>query len=106
MDEKTDGKIKLNKTMKKILTSPWTLFFVFVATVMSLIVIASYDKQNGYHYTEAHYVIKVERHRPQNVHEEMNLYYDITLENGVEMKSLRQVSVGDTIYFDMYKVGK
>lgn len=92
--------------MKKILTSPWTLFFVFVATVMLLIVIASYDKQNGYHYTEAHYVIKVERHRPQNVHEEMNLYYDITLENGVEMKSLRQVSVGDTIYFDMYKVGK
>jgi hypothetical protein len=92
--------------MKKILTSPWTLFFVFVATVMSLIVIASYDKQNGYHYTEPHYVIKVERHRPQNVHEEMNLYYDITLENGVEMKSLRQVSVGDTIYFDMYKVGK
>ena len=92
--------------MKKILRSPWTLFFVFVATVMSLIVIASYDKQNGYHYTEAHYVIKVERHRPQNVHEEMNLYYNITLENGVEMKSLRQVSVGDTIYFDMYKVGK
>jgi len=92
--------------MKKILTSPWTLFFVFVATVMSLIVIASYDKQNGYHYTEAHYVIKVERHRPQNVHEEMNLYYNITLENDVEMKSLRQVSVGDTIYFDMYKVGK
>jgi len=92
--------------MKNILTSPWTLFFVFVATVMSLIVIASYDKQNGYHYSEAHYVIKVERHRPQNVHEEMNLYYDITLENGVEMKSLRQVSVGDTIYFDMYKVGK
>jgi hypothetical protein len=92
--------------MKKILTSPWTLFFVFVATVMSLIVIASYDKQNGYHYSEAHYVIKVKRHRPQNVHEEMNLYYDITLENGVEMKSLRQVSVGDTIYFDMYKVGK
>jgi len=92
--------------MKKILTSPWTLFFVFVTTVMSLIVIASYDKQNGYHYSEAHYVIKVERHRPQNVHEEMNLYYDITLENGVEMKSLRQVSVGDTIYFDMYKVGK
>ena len=36
----------------------------------------------------------------------MNLYYDVTLENGVEMKSLRQVSVGDTIYFDMYKVGK
>ena len=92
--------------MKKILTSPWTLFFVFVATVMSLIVIASYDKQNGYHYTEAHYVIKVERHRPQNVHEEMNLYYDITLENGTEIKSLRQVSIGDTIYFDMYKVGK
>jgi hypothetical protein len=106
VDGKTDGKIKLNKNMKKILTSPWTLFFVFVATVMSLIVIASYDKQNGYYYTEAHYVIKVERHRPQNVHEEMNLYYDITLENGVEMKSLRQVSVGDTIYFDMYKVGK
>ena len=92
--------------MKNILTSPWTLFFVFVVTVMSLIVIASYDKQNGYYYSEAHYVIKVERHRPQNVHEEMNLYYDITLENGVEMKSLRQVSVGDTIYFDMYKVGK
>jgi hypothetical protein len=92
--------------MKKILTSPWTLFFVFVAIVMSLLVIASYDKQNGYHYTEAHYVIKVERHRPQNVHEEMNLYYDVTLENGVEMKSLRQVSVGDTIYFDMYKIGK
>jgi hypothetical protein len=106
MDGKTNEKIKLNKTMKKILTSHWTLFFVFVAIVMSLLVIASYDKQNGYHYTEAHYVIKVERHRPQNVHEEMNLYYDITLENGVEMKSLRQVSVGDTIYFDMYKVGK
>jgi hypothetical protein len=36
----------------------------------------------------------------------MNLYYDITLENGVTMKSLKHVSVGDTIYFDMYKVGK
>ena len=92
--------------MKNILTSVWTLGAVFIGIVISLIVIASYDKHNGYYYTEAHYVIKVERHRPQNVHEEMNLYYDITLENGVEMKSLRQVSVGDTIYFDMYKVGK
>jgi hypothetical protein len=92
--------------MKNILTSVWTLGAVFIGIVMSLIVIASYDNQNGYHYTEAHYVIKVERHRPQNVHEEMNLYYDITLENGVDIKSLRQVSVGDTIYFDMYKVGK
>ena len=28
------------------------------------------------------------------------------LENGVEIKTMKQVSVGDTIYFDMYKVGK
>ena len=92
--------------MKKILTSQWTLFFIFVAIVMSLLVISSYEKTNGYWYREAHYAIKVERHVPRNVHEEMNLYYDITLENGVTMKSLKQVSVGDTIYFDMYKVGK
>ena len=92
--------------MKKILTSQWTLFFIFVAIVMSLLVISSYEKTNGYWYREAHYAIKVERHVPRNVHEEMNLYYDITLENGVTMKSLKQVSVGDTIYFDMYKIGK
>lgn len=92
--------------MKNILTSAWTLGVVFIGIVISLIVIASYDKHNGYHYTEAHYVIKVNTHRPQNVHEEMNLYYDITLENGVTMKSIKRASVGDTIYFDMYKVGK
>jgi hypothetical protein len=101
-----NGKMKINKTMKNILTSAWTLGVVFIGIVISLIVISSYDKRNGYHYTETHYVIKVERHRPQNVHEEMNLYYDITFENGVTTKSLKQVSVGDTIYFDMYKVGK
>ena len=92
--------------MKNILTSVWTLGAVFIGIVISLIVIASYDNHNGYHYSEPHYVIKVERHVPRNVHEEMNLYYDITLENGVTMKSLKQVSVGDTIYFEMYKVGK
>ena len=92
--------------MKNILTSVWTLGAVFIGIVISLIVIASYDKHNGYHYTEAHYVIKVETHRPQNVHEEMNLYYDVTLENGVEIKTMKRVSVGDTIYFDMYKVEK
>ena len=92
--------------MKNILTSVWALGAVFIGIVITLIVISSYDKHNGYHYTEAHYVIKVETHRPQNVHEEMNLYYDVTLENGVEIKTMKHVSVGDTIYFDMYKVGK
>ena len=37
--------------MKNILTSVWTLGAVFIGIVISLIVIASYDKQNGYHYT-------------------------------------------------------
>ena len=92
--------------MKNILTSVWTLGAVFIGIVISLIVIASYDKHNGYHYSEPHYVIKVETHRPQNVHEEMNLYYDVTLENGVEIKTMKEVSVGDSIYFDMYKINK
>lgn len=92
--------------MKKIIFSSGSLIFLVVITVMSLLLISSYEKSNGYWYREAHYAIKVERHVPRNVHEEMNLYYDITLENGVTMKSLKQVSVGDTIYFDMYKVGK
>jgi hypothetical protein len=94
------------KTMKKIIFSSTTLILLVVGTVMSLLLISSYQKSNGYWYREAHYAIKVVRHVPRNVHEEMNLYYDITLENGVTMKSLKQVSVGDTIYFDMYKVGK
>jgi len=92
--------------MKKILKSSWILLAIFMVSVISLVIISSYGNSNGYWYNEAHYVIKVERHRPQNVHEEMNLYYDVTLENGLVTKSLKRPSVGDTIYFDMYKVGK
>ena len=92
--------------MKKIIFSSTTVIVLFVVTIMSLLLVSTYQEHNGYWIKEPHYVIKVERHVPRNVHEEMNLYYDITLENGVTMKSLKHVSVGDTIYFEMYKVGK
>ena len=92
--------------MKKFILSSDAVVLLFVITIIAILLISVKQKHDGVWYKEPHYVIKVERHVPRNVHEEMNLYYDITLENGVTMKSLKHASVGDTIYFEMYKVGK
>ena len=53
--------------------------------------------------TETRIVVKVDVHRPRNVHEEMNLTYDVTLDNGSVMKSRFHYEVGDTIRYFTYK---
>lgn len=92
--------------MKKFILSSDAVVLLFVITIIAILLISVKQKHDGVWYKEPHRVVKVERHIPRNVHEEMNLYYDATLETGLVMKSLKQVSVGDTIYFEMYKVGK
>ena len=53
--------------------------------------------------TETRIVVRVDVHRPLNVHEEMNLTYDVTLDNGSVMKSRFHYGVGDTIRYFTYK---
>jgi len=90
--------------MKKFILSSDAVVLLFVITIIAILLISVKQKHDGVWYKQPHRVVKVERHIPRNVHEEMNLYYDVTLETGLVMKSLKQVSVGDTIYFEFYKV--
>jgi len=53
--------------------------------------------------TETRIVVKVGIHRPQSVHEEINITYDVTLDNGSVMKSRFHYAVGDTIRYFTYK---
>ena len=90
--------------MKKFYLSSDMVVLLFVITIITVLLISVKQKHDGVWYKEPHHVVKVERHIPRNVHEEMNLYYDVTLETGLVMKSLKRVSVGDTIYFEIYKI--
>jgi hypothetical protein len=51
-------------------------------------------------------VTSVKRHIPRSVQDEMNLYYDVTIDDTTTFKTLKNYSVGDTIYYEIYKINK
>ena len=55
---------------------------------------------------EKHVITSVKRHIPRSVQDEMNLYYDVTIDDTTTFKTLKNYSVGDTIYYEIYKINK
>ena len=55
---------------------------------------------------EKHVITSVKRHIPRSVQDEMNLYYDVTIDDSTTFKTLKNYSVGDTIYYEIYKINK
>jgi hypothetical protein len=47
-------------------------------------------------------VISCERKAPRNIHEEMNIVYDVKLEDGTVFSSRKTYGVGDTITYTIY----
>ncbi len=52
---------------------------------------------------EKHTVMSCERKEPNNIHEEMNLTYNVKLENGTSFTSRREYETGDSIIYTIYK---
>jgi hypothetical protein len=52
---------------------------------------------------EKHTVMSCERKEPNNIHEEMNLTYNVKLENGTSFTSRREYAMGDSIIYTIYK---
>jgi hypothetical protein len=48
-------------------------------------------------------VANVDVHRPVGVHEEINLMYDVTLDDGSVIKTRHHYQIGDTIVYFTYK---
>ena len=88
---------------KTLIFTAAMLVLLFTVTVIAI----KYDSSNKSAVelteTESRSVIKVDIHRPQNVHEEMNPSYDVTLDNGSVIKSRFHYAVGDTIRYFTYK---
>ena len=82
-----------------------TAIFALLFTVAIVAIIYRSSGPRTFELTEtgSRSVIKVDRHRPQNVHEEMNPSYDVTLDNGSVIKSRFHYAVGDTIRYFTYK---
>jgi len=51
-------------------------------------------------------VVSIKRKPPKNVHEEINLWYEIELSNGNKFVSSHRYLVGDTVYYEIYKINK
>ena len=62
--------------------------------------------QNTQIEVEKHLVTGVSRHIPRSVQEEMNLYYDVTIDGNHTFKTLHHYQVGDTIYYEIHKINK
>ena len=48
-------------------------------------------------------VVNVDIHRPVGVHEEINLMYDVTLDDGSVIKTRHRYQVGDSLVYFIYK---
>ena len=84
---------------------------VFMLILFSFVFVGVFLKENSRtkvtHVTrEKHLVTNVKRHIPRSVQEEMNLYYDVTIDDTNTFKTLHQYQVGDTIYYEIYKIQK
>ena len=51
---------------------------------------------------EKHTVISCERTTPNNIHEEMNLSFNIKLEDGTSFRSRKTYEIGDSIIYTIY----
>jgi hypothetical protein len=49
-------------------------------------------------------VVNIDLHRPVNIHEEMNLMYDVTLDDGSVIKTRHQYQIGDSLVYFTYKI--
>ena len=85
----------------KFMTAIFAL--LFTVAIVAIMYRSSPNKVLELTETETRIVVKVDIHRPRNVHEEMNLTYDVTLDNGSVMKSRFRYTVGDTIRYYTYK---
>ena len=49
-------------------------------------------------------VVNIDVHRPIGVHEEMNLTFDVTLDDGSVIKTRHQYQIGDSLVYFTYKI--
>lgn len=91
------------KNIKKNLT---ILFMgLFVLLLFAIISCVSPEKK----YTETyvpHIVVSVKKHKPTNIHEEMNLRYDMNLDDSTIITLNKPLSVGDTVWYTFIKYDK
>ena len=95
--------MKENTSLVNVIVYGAITLFVFCVVA---IFIREKDKGATYVGKEKHVVTSVKRHIPRSVQDEMNLYYDVTIDDTTTFKTLKNYSVGDTVYYEIYKINK
>ena len=88
-----------------------TPIVLFMLILFLFVFVGSFLKENSrtkvtYVIKEKHLVTGVSRHIPRNVQEEMNLYYDVTIDGNHTFKTLHHYQAGDTIYYEIHKINR
>ena len=89
--------------MKKIIITSLTVLCVFL--IINIISCDISEKK----YTETHIphiVVSVNKHKATNIHEEMNLRYDMNLDDSTTITLNKPLSVGDTVWYTFIKYDK
>ena len=80
------------------------IFLVLFSICIFFILTSKSDRNLEMKERQVKRVVNIDLHRPVNIHEEMNLMYDVTLDDGSVIKTRHQYQIGDSLVYFTYKI--
>jgi hypothetical protein len=80
------------------------IFLVLFSICIFFILTSKSDRNLEMKERQVKRVVNIDLHRPVNIHEEMNLMYDVTLDDGSIIKTRHQYQIGDSLVYFTYKI--
>ena len=80
------------------------IFLVLFSICIFFILTSKSDRNLEMKERQVKRVVNIDLHRPVNIHEEMNLMYDVTLDDGSVIKTRHQYQIGDSLAYFTYKI--
>ena len=92
------------KNNGKGITTAAGIFLVLFSICIFFILTSKSDRNLEMKERQVKRVVNIDLHRPVNIHEEMNLMYDVTLDDGSIIKTRHQYQIGDSLVYFTYKI--
>ncbi len=80
------------------------IFLVLFSICIFFILTSKSDRNLEMKERQVKRVVNIDLHRPVNIHEEMHLMYDVTLDDGSIIKTRHQYQIGDSLVYFTYKI--
>ena len=80
------------------------IFLVLFSICIFFILTSKSDRNLEMKERQVKRVVNIDVHRPIGVHEEMNLTFDVTLDDGSVIKTRHQYQIGDSLVYFTYKI--